>query len=64
MFVMSKLYVDLIISFFFSNSTAKFEVHVTGTLHLNNISDNSAVPENIHTHPQRVGRNFNKEGVL
>ena len=44
---------------------AKFEVpvNVTGTLHLN-ISDNSAVPENIHTHPQRVRRNFIKEGVL
>ena len=48
---------------FSSNSMAKFEVHVTGTLHLN-ISDNSAVPENIHTHPQRVHRNFIKEGVL
>lgn len=62
MLVMSKLYVNLIISYFFSNSMAKFEVHVTGTLHWNNIPDNSAVPENIQTHPQRVRRNFNKEG--
>lgn len=64
MFVMSKLYVNLIISYIFWNSMAKFEVHVTGTSHLNNISDNSTVPENIHTHPQRVYRNLDKEGVL
>lgn len=43
---------------------AKFEVHVTGTSHLNNISDNSTVPENIQPHPQRVHRNLNKEEVL
>ena len=42
---MSKLYVNLIISYFFWNSMAKFEV-------------------NIHTHPQKVRRNFSKEGVL
>ena len=55
MFVISKLYVNLIISFFFPNSMAKFEVHVTGTVHFNNISDSSAVPENIYPHPTPEG---------
>lgn len=34
---------------------AKFEVHVTGTVHFNNISDSSAVPENIYPHPTPEG---------
>lgn len=34
---------------------AKFEVHVTGTSHLNNISDNSTVPQNIYPHPTPEG---------